>query len=90
MNEAEKQTLAATLAAYEEVLTTLLSRVLAEAPQEQIDGLNERMRQGPILNPNAPIIHDLDAADRLAGLGQEYGEIVTRIYTQALAVSGRS
>lgn len=89
MDEHEKVALAATFAAHEEVLATLLSRVLAEIPEEQYQGLAERMRQGPVINPDAPKL-DLDAADRMAGYGIEYDEAMQRIYARALQLAGRS
>ena len=90
MNDDEKATWAATLAAHEEILTTLLSRVLAQTPQEHLQALQERMERGPILRPDAPHAPDLDTADKIAGFGMEYGETINRIYAQALALSGRS
>lgn len=89
MNEAEKTTLAVTLAVHEEILGGLLASALATAPQEQLDALQQRMQQGPMLNPGAPLAPDLDTADKIAGYGMEYDEVIKRIYTQALALSGR-
>jgi hypothetical protein len=89
MNEDEKATLAATLSAYEEILATLLSRVLAETPQDHLEQLQQRMAQGPMINPDAPPAPDIDTADRIAGWGMEYDEVVNRIYSRALAMSGR-
>ena len=90
MNEAEKTTVAVTLAVHEEILRGLLARALREAPQEEITALQARMDQGPLLNPDAPVAPDLDTADQIAGYGMEYHETINRIYRQALALSGRS
>ena len=89
MNDAEKATVAATLAAHEAILTTLLSRLLAQTPQEHLDALAREMEKGPQLKPEAPRDLDLDSADKLAGHGLEYHETMQRIYTEALALSGR-
>ena len=89
MTEDEKNTVLATMAAHEEVIATLLSRVLSELPQDQLDALHERMQQGPVIRPDAPAL-DLDMADRVAGIGIEYDEVMQRIYTRALGLAGRS
>lgn len=90
MNEAEKATLAVTLAVHEEILTSLLAQSLGSAPQETINAMQARMRQGPVLNPDAPLAPNLDEADKIAGFGVEYHEVINRIFQQALAMSGRS
>ena len=89
MNEAEKTTVAVNLAVHEEILTSLLARAIADAPQEQVDAMKARMEQGPVLNPNAPLTPDLDTADKIAGYGIEYHEAINRIFAQAVALSGR-
>ena len=89
MNEDEKTTLAVMLAVHEEILTGLLARALKETPQDELDALQLRMKQGAILNPAAPKEPDIDVADKIAGFGMEYNEVINRIYAQALALSAR-
>ncbi len=90
MNDDEKDTLVATLAAHEEVITILLSRVLRDLPQEELNALDARMKAGVALRPDAPKIDDLDMADRIAGQGQQYDEVMQRMYAQSLQLAGRS
>ena len=89
MNDAEKTTIGVTLAVHEEILVSLLARALKDEPPDKIQAMRERMQQGPMLNPNAPQAANLDEADKIAGYGIEYHEVIDRIFQQALALSGR-
>lgn len=89
MDQAEKTTIDVTLAVHEEILTSLLAQALANAPQEQVDAMKGRIEQGAVLNPIAPLAPDLDTADKIAGFGLEYHDVISHIFAQALAMSGR-
>jgi len=90
MENAGHSALTGTIVAHEEILATLLSRVLVELPQDQLNALHARMKRGPIINPDAPQNLDLDLADQVAGIGIEYDVAIKRIFAQALQLAGRS
>jgi hypothetical protein len=89
MDEHEKITFAATVAAHEEILAALLSHVVAATPEPQLALLRQRLQQGPVLNPGAAPAPDIDTADRIAAFGIEYDQVIQRIFAEALAQAGR-